>query len=139
MIDLPEGPFQDHWETKHIRRETVEEVLSYFKIHHFAAVALTECIDEEYGTGPGKLMEDMFSIQGGWPRALNDWARVSRLEEATLLLRRFRDLGVVEFGCLQDDDQGYLRGRGYWLSTFGKAVLMEMRDQNIDPWDKILL
>ena len=137
MIDLPEGPWLANWETKHIRPSTVKTVLQELAFRPKARFALTFCFDEHYGRGPHHIISD-FQTHGQWPMDMTDLQKKIYYHEARSILRTLRVLGLVEFGCLQDEDQGYLQGRGYWLSTFGKAILMEMRDQNIDPWDKII-
>lgn len=38
-----------------------------------------------------------------------------------VILRELLALGVVDYGYLMDDD-GLLRGKGYWLDTFGMRV-----------------
>lgn len=65
----------------------------------------------EVGQGPGHIAATTHAL--GVPITV---------KRARTILQELRTLGVVDFGYLMSDDDGLLRGRGYWLDTFGRCV-----------------
>lgn len=73
-------------------------------------IAVVHSLMEEVGQGPGHI--------AATTRALGVPVTPRR---ARTILQELRTLGVVDFGYLMSED-GFLRGRGYWLDTFGRYV-----------------
>ncbi|PAL23591.1 hypothetical protein [Sphingopyxis sp. GW247-27LB] len=75
-------------------------------------------LDTFYGHGPGHLASNL---------------QIS-ISEARDTLRSLRAKGIVAFGHLMDEDEGMMRGKGYWLDNFGKAVRKFI---GLDPCDMV--
>lgn len=71
-----------------------------------------------------RVIFKMDTFFGRGPKYVADALQLS-LTRARILLRDLARHGVCAFGPLISEEDGLMRGRGYWLDRFGQAV----RDQ----------
>jgi transcription initiation factor IIE alpha subunit len=62
------------------------------------------------------------------PRDISAWLQIP-INAARLILRRLRELGVVDYGPLIDHDEYQTVGGKYWLDLFGQAVREALHQQ----------
>lgn len=79
-----------------------------------------------------RAIGELDTYWGRGPRDLASNLGIS-LSEARDIFRNLRREGVVEYGFLMCEDEGLMRGKGYWLSTFGMAVRDALNKMIVKP------
>lgn len=74
-----------------------------------------------------RAIDELDDYYGRGPNHLSPVLHITT-KEAREILQFFHKEGICDFGFLTDDDSGALRGRGYWLDLFGKAVQKIVRE-----------
>lgn len=68
-----------------------------------------------------RAIEELCCGYGRGPSHLSANLQISKTKARTIL-QKFRREGICDYGYLSDEDDGMLRGKGYWLDSFGLAV-----------------
>ncbi len=73
------------------------------------------------GSDDRRVLDELCEDIGRGPTHISAVLNCTRAQARATLQNLERE-GVVEYGSLVSDDDGLLRGRGYWISPFGRHV-----------------